>query len=590
MRLIDRWRIYWAKSPGATKAHLAVLFLIMTIGLMGAFGSYWLLEIEPQIEADASSAASAQAQAHGHNLAELIYRTEPSQLREQLHSALSDILVLTDGNTGEPYIRLAAIHLDADALQFGKAQDFADVIVGELCQDCFESRVLLYSPINGEVMGIARFQSSRAFFERLRSSVRLKLLLGSLVAIAIFVTGGRAVFLLFEQVRASEAAAQAAARAKGEFLATMSHEIRTPMNGIIGMVHLLRRTPLDAQQTDYLETVASSGQALLALLDDILDISRVEAGKLQIEYAPYQPRALVEAVRRLLVPRAEEKRLRLTTRVADSVPEWLSGDDCRLRQVLLNLVGNAIKFTEVGEVRIAVEGHDGNAPWLEFSVHDTGPGIDKTRQQYMFDAFTQAESGTARRYGGSGLGLAICSRLVEVMGGEIGVNSTLGKGSEFYFRLPLLAVAAPATEKEIATPQSPAIGPLKVLVVDDVSVNRRVIHALLTQGGHEVVEAANGREAVMAVISNNFDVVLMDMHMPEMDGMAATRAIRNLTDPQQAQTPILAVTAAILPDEQAAARQSGIDGFIAKPFTPEKLEAELMLVTRLPCRAERYEA
>ena len=579
--LFQRWEI---TDSAGLRARLLLLFLITTVVLFSLLSAYWLLNIEPRLRTDAETSAAAFAQSQANNLADVLERLPSHGAHQLLLSTVEEILILRDASTNEPFILGLEVRVDYDSV--AAAPGSLDLSRGSTsCDQCFVSKLPLFSPKKGEVLGVVTFYSSNAFFARLRADVRMKLLIGSLAALMVLAMAWWALAGLFERLKANEEAARSAAQAKSDFLATMSHEIRTPMNGILGMVHLLQRTELEAAQRDYVKTIAESGETLLTLLNDILDISRIEAGRLRLEVRPFELAPLVDSVAHLLQPRAEEEGLSIQVSIAPGVPPWLQADENRLRQVLLNLVGNAVKFTASGSVTVAVERRDGAMhSWLEFSVTDTGPGIPKVMQQQLFEPFTQADSGTARRYGGSGLGLAICKRLVEAMDGLIGVDSAPGQGSTFYFRLPMRPAESPSEEHgepQLRSAQAGAeIRPLKVLVADDSPINRRVVTELLRQSGHRCVEAVNGREAVEAVEREAFDVVLMDLHMPELDGLAATREIRALDTQERAQVPILAVSADIMPTEQEACREAGMNGFIAKPFSPPKLEQEMARLAR----------
>ncbi|HLO77838.1 MAG TPA: ATP-binding protein [Magnetospirillum sp.] len=367
--------------------------------------------------------------------------------------------------------------------------------------------------------------------------------------------------------------AEAAARAKSEFLAVMSHEIRTPMNGILGMARLMLDEPMASGQRSRLETLRHSAEALLAILDDILDFSKLEAGRVDFEQIPFAAAPLFEDVARLMRPRAEEKGLALTVDVVATLPPWLLGDPSRLRQILLNLVGNAVKFTDQGRVtlRVAAAGD-----MLDCSVIDTGIGLDDEAKGRLFQSFSQADASTSRRYGGTGLGLAISKRLVEGQGGSIGVESTLGQGSRFWFRLPLVE-AAPATARPAAAP-APDLPALVVLLAEDNVINQMVARGFLQRAGHRVVVANNGAEAVDLIRhGGRFDLVLMDMQMPEMDGLEATRAIRALPG-EAARLPIVALTANAMRADEERCLAAGMNDFVAKPLDPDRLLAAMARV------------
>ena len=375
-------------------------------------------------------------------------------------------------------------------------------------------------------------------------------------------------------LRAARHAAESAARAKSEFLAAMSHEIRTPMTGVLGMADLLAAERLSASQARYVDTIRTSGRHLLSIINDILDFSRIEAGRLELERIDFAPADILEGVQSLMAPQAAERGLRLQLELATPPELVVKGDPTRLRQVLVNLVGNGLKFTARGEVRVGVTALPAEAGVrLRFEVKDTGIGIPKERQAALFEAFVQADSSTTRHYGGSGLGLVICKRLVLAMGGTIGVDSEPGQGSRFWFEL----VFARGDAQEVAQRSAlePAsIPPLRVLVADDVPANRELLEEMLRRHGHAVRLAENGAAAVEAAQRERFDVVLMDVQMPVMDGMEATRRIRRLPPPA-GEVPILALTANVMTSEQARYLAAGMDLCLTKPVVWPDLFATL---------------
>ncbi|MDD4190484.1 MAG: response regulator [Mangrovibacterium sp.] len=377
-----------------------------------------------------------------------------------------------------------------------------------------------------------------------------------------------------EELKKARDVAEQAAKAKAMFLANMSHEIRTPLNGIVGMIEIMRQTNLDGQQREYLSIIDISSETLLMIINDILDFSKIEAGQISFEQISFNIRNEVDDVYKVLVYSAKQKNLALSVHICQDVPETVQGDPFRVKQVLINLINNAIKFTKKGSVSVTVSciRKTGCKDVIRFEVEDTGIGISPENQQKLFKSFSQADTSTTRHFGGSGLGLAISKRLVKMMGGDIGVESTEGEGSRFWFTVSLeRATSEPIVNEE--TQNEYKTRPLNILLAEDNVINQKVSTINIAKLGHRVQLAVNGREAVEMFLRHSFDLILMDVHMPGMDGLEATREIRKIEAERKAihPIPVIAMTATIYEEDIRNFYNWGMNDYLGKPFKPVDL-------------------
>ncbi len=525
--------------------------------------------------------------------------------------ALRDGLIHLDADLRVSFTNTAARNLLGVEIQPGQS-------VSEVAHFEFERFDEGGAPLHGEAT--PGFNVMVDFSRELRGQARLIRVDGSVIPVSLHISllrdaeGKDGLVLLVsdiserlraeEQLQNARVQAEAASREnelKSQFLATMSHEIRTPMNGVLGMLSLLLDADLGREQKDYAETAYRSAEALLSLLNDILDYSKLEAGRCELERLEFDLHELCRDIVLLKYETTRTSRIELSLEIADGVPERIYGDPTRLRQVLNNLVSNAVKFTSLGRVAVRVQ-MLGEGSGVRFEIEDTGIGIAEDAIPRLFQLFTQADTSTTRRFGGTGLGLAICQRLVRLMGGEMGVRSKVGEGSCFHFQLPLLNVALQAARGQVsALPQPAVLGTrppestrslnlrhapivpaqhlpwaLPVLVVDDNAINRKYVSKVLEKLGYAFDTAADGREAVLKLQTHAYALVLMDCMMPGMDGYEAALAIRWIEAGLGQRTPIVALTANAMPGDRERALEAGMDDYLAKPVKVQELKAMLL--------------
>ncbi|WP_374386298.1 ATP-binding protein [Brevundimonas sp.] len=507
-------------------------------------------------------AQTGQVAAAQRDLAEIRRRGAAGLFREEGASELPHVeaeILFAEGRAREAYVKLREhAHLEkiADARRFSGG---IRQVTGDMQSQLAQRR--------------AQLETARANTDLQRAVIGAQNWITG-IAVLFLLSAGIALFWLWRQaghLRVARRRAEAANRSKSEFLANMSHEIRTPLNGVVAMADALSRAELRPREREMVEVIHTSGVTLERLLSDILDTAKIEAGQVVVETAPFHLADTVRGAAALYRPRADEKGVALRVQIEPALDDVVQGDVVRLRQVLSNLISNALKFTETGSVTVAVSALDEGR--VRFTVADTGCGFDETQKDRIFARFQQADGSITRRFGGTGLGLAISRELVALMGGALDCEARPGEGARFWFDLALPAATAPvsATEDD-ADGAGPLVFPARVLLADDHPANRKVVEIMLSGVETELVMVEDGQAAVAAFAEGGFDLVLMDMQMPVMDGLSATAAIRALeAEERRARTPLIILTANALPDHVEAALSAGADGHLAKPITMDSL-------------------
>jgi signal transduction histidine kinase/DNA-binding response OmpR family regulator len=584
-----------------TTIYVSLVFLVLAASLQALVWAYWQNVLEPRLRHEAASQAKVLAHSQEIRLVDAILDTSPQRL-QGLHETIDEILLFTDAASKEPLFLGLGLEIDYDVVSAERGS--LDLQYGmKHCQDCFLSEVGLYSPISDELIGIARFRVSDRLFRSLSRDVHKTLFiqsrLGTLLLLVVWVI----VIFLIRKINSSRRQAEIANQAKSAFLANMSHELRTPLNAIIGFSELMGYdTDLSEKHRENLAIIHRSGAYLLDLINDVLELSKIEAARQTLTETAFDLYEALDKVTEMIRPRAEKKNLVLEFERTNDLPRFVRTDERKLRQILLNLLGNAVKFTQEGGIALRVRSEkddfDGKADGdtdsgfdalrLYFEVEDSGPGIAAVDRTRIFEAFTQTEGGHLKGEG-TGLGLTISRQFARHLGGDIKVGGALGQGAVFEFTL--LAKPASASEVTSHRPARRVIGlkpdqstarrqPIRILVVDDHSENRALLQQLLKRVGFAAKPAENGREALALFKQWQPHLIWMDMRMPVMDGYEATKMIRRAAAKMLVPPPvILALTASAFKEDRDAVIAAGCDDFVRRPFRESeifnKIEAHL---------------
>lgn len=566
-----------------TYIYVGLAFLVLVISLQTLIWLYWDNILEPRLRRGAESQANVLAHSQAVRLADALIEEEADQRLQGLHEAIDEVLLFSGPESDEPLFLGLDLEIDYDVVSAPPGSLNVNHGVTQ-CRNCFVSEVALYSPFSDELIGIARFRVSDSFFQHLSKDVQKTLFTQSrFVIVLLLIVWGVIVFLI-KEINRSRHLAEIANKAKSTFLANMSHELRTPLNAILGFSQIMAHdSGLSPKNKEYLAIVNRSSEHLLELINDVLELSRIEAAQSTLTEATFDLYDTLENVVETIRPRAEKKNLQLFFQRADLLPRFISSDERKLRQILLNLLGNAVKFTREGGVTLRVQIENGDKAKLgngyqslRFKVEDTGPGVTPEESTKIFDEFTQARSGQIEQEG-TGLGLAISRQFVNHLGGELSVGSVVGQGTVFMFTIRFKS--GRASEIEVCKPTRRVIGlkdekgkgkdqPYRILIADDHPDNRTLLRGLLEEVGFAVKSAENGQQALELNDVWKPHLIWMDIRMPLMDGYEATEKIRSQakSDKPDEQPVIIALTASVFEENRAAVLAAGCDDFVRRPF------------------------
>lgn len=575
-------------SSSSVRIWISISFFVLAVVLELTMVRYWSNILEPRLRSQAQTNAQLMAQSQAIALADILSLNDlTDQLaKTEVQSVFDHLLLVKDPVLDEQFFISIVLEVDYDVVNV--SDGLLDISQGDQqCTSCFEAPVELYSRETDELLGIATFLVSDVFFRNIKDELKERFIVEGIISLMllfllwlIVLNLVRNLYKQIEQRKKTQEAlivakeqAESANEARGQFLANMSHEIRTPMNAIIGLCHVVLKTEMTPFQRNYLGKVHSSARSLLTLINDILDFSKIESGKFDIEKIDFDMDEVLENLSQMIMPKTTDKELDILYQVEPEVPYQLKGDPFRLGQILLNLINNAIKFTEEGEIVVSitvVETNDNNQVKLLFSVKDTGVGIAESARDKLFSSFTQADSSMSRKYGGTGLGLAICKSLVEMMSGEIWVDSKLGQGSTFYFTA-VFDMDCPEQFNRFIIPEE--ISHINVLVVDDNETSRLIYSKMMTSFNFNVTTVDNAQQAIKLVKDKQseeaFELILMDWKMPGMDGIQAAQLIK--LDNTVAKSPSIILVSAHAEEDVFLDAQDYIDAYLLKPVCQSTL-------------------